>query len=465
MMRGSVGVVGLLLSIAACGDEGEDPAPGTNNAGKGGSSGAGTSGGKGGTGGKGGATGGTGGGATGGSGGDTGGTGGATGGSGGDTGGSGGDTGGSGGSGGDTGGSGGSDAGAGGSGGSAGVMNPLTDPEDGPAAGNPDGMCAVPAEAGLEDVSTPDTVVGDGTPASCTGSAVIAAVAGGGVITFDCGPDPITITLDAPAKVFNDANDRVVIDGGGLVTLSGGGTTRILYMNTCDEAQVWTSSTCQNQPFPELTVQNITFVDGNSTNVPAEGDAGNNLDGGGAMWVRGGRLKLVNTRFFNNVCVDTGPDVGGAGVRVFSQYEGLPVYVVNSTFGGADGFGNTCSNGGGIGSIGVSWSIYNSVFSYNRAIGNGGNPAESGTPGGGSGGAIYNDGNTMTLSICGSLIEYNEVNSYGSAIFFVSNDHSGNVVIDSSVITNNMGGSWYPTYPQISNHDDTPITVTNSTIE
>jgi hypothetical protein len=55
-------------------------------------------------------------------------------------------------------------------------------------------------------------------------------------------------------------------------------------------------------------------------------------------------------------------------------------------------------------------------------------------------------------------------NAYGSAIFFVSNDHSGNIVIASSIITNNFGGSWYPTYPQISNHDDTPITVTDSTI-
>ena len=30
---------------------------------------------------------------------------------------------------------------------------------------------------------------------------------------------------------------------------------------------------------------------------------------------------------------------------------------------------------------------------------------------------------------------------------------------------NNTGGSWYVTYPQISNHDDTPIEVTDSTIE
>ena len=101
----------------------------------------------------------------------------------------------------------------------------------------------------------------------------------------------------------------------------------------------------------------------------------------------------------------------------------------------------------------------------NRAIGDGGNPAKSGTPGGGSGGAIYNDGNKMTLTILGSRIEHNEVNAYGSAVFFVSNDHSGNIVIEDSTITNNVGGSWYPTYPQISNHDDTPIAVKNSVIE
>ncbi|MFO0619231.1 MAG: hypothetical protein U0414_41970 [Polyangiaceae bacterium] len=344
-----------------------------------------------------------------------------------------------------------------GTGGAGGVPNPLTNPEDGPPAGNPNGTCSVPSEAGLADVSNPKTVVGDGTPASCTGAAVIDAVAKGGVITFACGDKPLTITLDQPAKIFNDTGPEIVIDGGGLVTLSGGGKNRILYMNTCDPDQHFTTDHCQDQDHPRLTVQNITFVDGNS-----KGEA--EFDGGGAIWVRGGRFKLVNTRFFNNVCADTGPDVGGAGVRVFSQFQGLPVYVVNTTFGGADGFGNTCSNGGGISSIGVSWTIINSLFSHNKAIGNGGNPAQSGTPGGGSGGAIYNDGNTMTLTLCGTDIEHDEVVQHGSAIFFVSNDHSGNIVIDKSVITKNTGGSWYPIYPQISCHDDTSITVTDSTI-
>ncbi|HQF24178.1 MAG TPA: hypothetical protein PL065_12005, partial [Polyangiaceae bacterium] len=58
-----------------------------------------------------------------------------------------------------------------------------------------------------------------------------------------------------------------------------------------------------------------------------------------------------------------------------------------------------------------------------------------------------------------------QVNAHGSAIFFVSNDHSGDIWIDRSVIKGNTGGSWYPTYPQISNHSDTPIHVTDSVIE
>ena len=340
--------------------------------------------------------------------------------------------------------------------GSAPVEDLPSNPPDVPPAGNA-AKVPVPPEAAPEDVSRPDHVVGNGTKESCTGAKVVAAVAQGGVITFDCGPDPLTILMDATAKVFND-KPNVVLDGAGLVTLSGMGQRRILYMNTCDQAQVWTSAHCDNQDLPHLTVQNLTFVDGN-----AKGEA--KEPAGGAIFASGGRLKVINSRFFKNVCAAQGPDVGGGALRALQQYDGLPVYVVNSTFGGAEGLGNIGSNGGALSSIGVSWTIINSVLSYNRALGNGGNPAQSGTPGGGSGGAIYNDGETMTLTILGSRIEHNEVNAHGSAVFFVSNDHSGKIVIEDSTISHNVGGSWYPTYPQISNHDDTPITVKSSLIE
>lgn len=336
--------------------------------------------------------------------------------------------------------------------------NPLENPADGPPAGNPDGNYPVPNEAAPIDVSNPDHVIGNGTPESCTCEKVVETIAKGGIITFNCGDKPVTIEMTETAKIYNDASDEVVIDGGGLVTLSGRGKNRILYMNTCDKDLHWTTSHCQNQDHPRVSIQNITFADGNSTSEPE-------FTGGGAIWARGGRIKFVNCRFFNNLCASTGPDLGGGAVRVFDQYEDLPVYLVNCTFGGAEGYGNYGSNGGAISSIGVSWTIINSLFTHNRAVGNGGNPAEQGTPGGGSGGAIYNDGNKMTLQILGTKIEQNEVNAYGSAIFFVTNDHSGNIIIDQSVIRKNIGGSWYPVYPGISMHADTKIEVSNSVIE
>jgi hypothetical protein len=355
-------------------------------------------------------------------------------------------------------GGGGSGTGGSGTGGSGTGGDPQTNPDDGPVAGNPDGKCPVPAEAQAEDTSSSDNVVGDGTPASCSSDAFVNAVAKGGIITFDCGPDPITITLDKTAKIFNNTGPKIVIDGGGKVTLSGGGKVRILYMNTCDKTQVWTTPMCQNQDHPQLTVQNLTFIDGNSK-------AETELDGGGAIFVRGGRFKVVNSRFFNNVCADVGPDVGGAAIRAFDQYNDLPLYVVNSTFGGKDGYGNVCSNGGGLSSIGVSYTVLNSLFSHNKAIGNGANPAKAGTPGGGSGGAIYNDGNTFTLSLCGVKMTNNTANEGGGAIFFVSNDLSGSLVIQDSFLSMNPSAGFetdgYPGIFVLAKDKQ----VTNSTLE
>ncbi|MFD0786181.1 hypothetical protein ACFQZ8_19965, partial [Micromonospora azadirachtae] len=289
------------------------------------------------------------------------------------------------------------------------------------------------------DTSKPTRTVGSGTPASCTSAAVVKAVAAGGVITFDCGPDPVTIRMTATAKVRNANGPKVVLDGGGKVTLSGQGKRRILYLNTCDEAQGWTTSHCQNQDHPQLTLQNITFAEGNSTGEQAEGG------GGGAVFVRGGRVKVVNARFVGNRCDRTGADLGGAALRVLSQYENKPVYVVNSTF-----ESGSCSNGGALSSIGVSWTVLNSVFTGNEAIGNGANPAKAGTPGGGSGGAIYCDGNRFTVRIAGTVIENNRANEGGGAIFFVSNDRTGTMTIDDSTLRRNRSGQFEtPGHPGI----------------
>ncbi len=289
----------------------------------------------------------------------------------------------------------------------------------------------VPAAGRPVDTSHPSHEVGHGTAASCTSAAVVAAVRAGGIIRFSCGPKPVTIRMSTTAKIMN-TSPQVVLDGGGLVTLSGERRHRILYMDTCDPAQVWTTSHCQDQASPKLVIQNLTFTEGNSSGQRFDGG------GGGAIFARGGRLRIVNSVFAGNRCERDGPDIGGGAVRALSQYHSLPVYVVNSRF-----TGNVCSNGGALSSIGVSWTVLNTRFIANRAIGIGANPAQPGTPGGGSGGAIYNDGDRMTLSIGGSLFVNNHANEGGGAVFFVSNDRTGMMAIRHSTLERNRNDRFH----------------------
>jgi hypothetical protein len=361
-------------------------------------------------------------------------------------------------------------------------------------------------------------VVGTGTPASCTSAAVVAAVKAGGTVTFSCGPSPVTIPMAQTAKVVNTSTS-VVIDGGGLVTLSGGGANRILYMDTCDPAQVWTTSHCSQQATPQLTVKDLTFENGdsvgdgatgggaiyayggsltveNSTFVdnqcaPATGagvgggaidavwqyDAtpaqiidstfqGNVCDnpaaggGGGAVFEsQGNGLSVKGSSFTNNSCVATGPDVGGGAIRVFVG-QSAPVAVTNSTF-----TNNSCSNGGALSSLDASWNVQGSSFVDNRAIGIGANPAAPGTPGGGSGGAIYNDGDLMHLAVSDSLFEGNTANEGGGAAFFVSDNRTGSMSLASSVLCANVNSGFQtPGLPGVYSLGATAPSITQSTL-
>lgn len=338
------------------------------------------------------------------------------------------------------------------------------------------------------------TVIGNGTPAGCTSAAVVAAVAQGGTISFDCGPNDVTIAMAQTAKAVNTSRS-VVLDGGGKVTLTGQDANRILYMDTCDQHQVWTTSHCQQQATPNLVIKNMTFADGDS--------AGDGQTGGGAVYAFGGRLTIEHSTFLNNRCASTsgadvgggavealwqdhvaavqisdsqfsgnvcdnggpgggggavfstqnqltitgssfasnscpptGPDVGGGAVRAFVM--SAPVQVSGSTF--SD---NVCSNGGALSSIDASWSVQQSTFTGNQAIGTGANPPANGTPGGGSGGAIYNDGDLMHLSIVDSTLTNNSANEGGGAIFFVSNDRTGTMSISSSRLVDNPNAGFH----------------------
>jgi len=327
-----------------------------------------------------------------------------------------------------------------------------------PDFGNPNGHAAVPLAGRAVTTSHPNHVIGKGTPAGCTSAAVVKAVTAGGIITFKCGPAPVTITLTATAKVRNTSH-LVVLDGGGLVTLSGGGVRRILYQNTCDPKQRITTSDCFNQRWPQLIVQNMTFTAGNSKARQTNGNFGG-ASGGGAIFDLGGQLKVVNSRFIGNRCFRTGPDLGGAAIRALAQWRNRPVYITSDTF-----RGGRCSNGGALSSIGVSWVVLNSMMTGNKAIGFGANPARAGTPGGGSGGAIYTDGNRYSVKIAGTVISNNSAREGGGAIFFVSDNNTGTLTIGSSTLHHNpSAGFSTPGFPGIFFHSAGHPRVTNSTI-
>jgi hypothetical protein len=301
-----------------------------------------------------------------------------------------------------------------------------------PQAGNPDGHAVVPAAGTAVDTSHPDHVIGDGTPAGCTSAAVVQAVAEGGVITFDCGPKPVTITMTATAKVVNTSH-QVVLDGGGKVTLSGGGSIRILYMNTCDTAQTYTTSDCWEQQWPQLVVQNIALTDAYS----AIQQSSTASYGGGAIFDEGGQLKVVNSVFTGDRCYASGPDLGGAAIRATGMYMQVPVYITNDTF-----TGNSCSNGAALSGLYANFAVYNSLMSGNQATGSGANPATSGTAGGGSGGAIYTDGNAYNLLVDGTVMSGNTANEGGGAIFYVVDAGGGTLTIDNSTLSGNTSGAF-----------------------
>ena len=329
-----------------------------------------------------------------------------------------------------------------------------------PDFGNPGGPVPVPPGGGAVGTRHPNHVIGNGTPAGCTSAAVVREVAAGGIIRFNCGPKPVTIVMSVTARVVKTRR-LVVLDGGGLITLSGAGKRRILFSDTC--AGSWSTDDCVNQPYPQIVVQNITFEEGYSgarqtvctANIPACWYGG--VDGGGAIYVEGGQFRAVNSRFLDDRCYADGPDLGGGAIRALAQYENRPVYITNDTF-----RGDRCSNGGALSSISVQWDVLNSRFTDNAAIGWGANPAASGTPGGGSGGAIYLDGQNDNVLIAGTVMNDNRAREGGGAVFDVVDSGWGTLTFDQSRLHHDISGA-FQTFPgvyyDIDGNDRAPVMI------
>jgi hypothetical protein len=317
-----------------------------------------------------------------------------------------------------------------------------------PVAGNPSGSCTtltLPAAAQAVDTSHPTTVVGTGTPSSCTFQALSAAVKGGGIVTFNCGPNPATISVTSTLKPpisTSGAAVHIVIDGGDKITLDGGGSVQIIS---------WVHSTWRTSQ-DMLTLQHIQLSNGKATGtktIPActtqpnaQCSTGYTDGQGGAVYMADGSLRVIDSIFTGNQAAKLGPDTGGGALYLFGS--GTLSYVAHSTF-----QNNTASNAGAIGMLWVGASIYDSLFEGNQAVGTGANNVDSTmcscddgngdqTGSGGNGGAIYKDGGDgVNLTLCGDLVQNNTANEFGAAAFLTADGSAATLIIDDSVLKDN----------------------------
>ena len=286
-----------------------------------------------------------------------------------------------------------------------GAVDAGTLPDGAPVPPPPRSLCTPPVA--LANTSVPTTKVGTGTPASCTDAALHAAVAAGGVVTFDCGPLPHEIVVQTP--LAPPTNKDTIIDGAGKITLSGDGKVRILQLiHSFEKAS------------PTVTVQRLTFTKGRSTDVP---NTTATTKGGAALYTLGGNLTVIDSVFTDNHGPDTGQDV--AGGAIYNVGAGATV-IVGSRFAG-----NTCSNGGAIGALGSALSIVNTTIAGNQTTGSGGNPGN-----GGNGGGAVMDGQGKTLTICGAVFTDNVGAAFGGALFRTSYENEA-TTIDKSVFDGN----------------------------
>ena len=341
------------------------------------------------------------------------------------------------------------------------------------STGNPNGSCTagVPSGGQLADVSN-STVVGDGTAGSCTFSALNTAVGKAGAITFNCGSAPVTISVTATMTLSITKN--TTIDGGNLITLDGGHAVELFNVPGTDYQKNET----------RVTLQRLALVNGKTNptqkipTAPAPCSQGYDDGPGGAIHVNDGNLTVIDCLFDGNQAAQLGPDTGGGAIYIEGSKHGA--LIVGSTF-----TNNSGSNAGAVGALQAELDVYNSLFQNNTATGHDANNDDASMcsainngqneiGSGGNGGALYGDGVSFNITLCGDAVLDNAagMNAFGGGLFFTSDNSQGVLTITDTTMTGNTGGSW--TVVSTGNVTDVgsaigvtakSITVTNSTLQ
>ncbi len=290
---------------------------------------------------------------------------------------------------------------------------------------------------------TAQATIGSGTAASCqTNAAVNAfsdAVEAGGVVDFNCGPDPVVITVNTTV-VYQQAT----VNGNGRITLSGEDLRQIFYVMTAGN----------------LTLNDIELTDG------AAGD-------GGAIYVEppstvtlnrttikssqasshGGAIYSSGTLILNDSILDSNvATMHGGGI----YNNGGSVTIANT-----DLYDNQANWGGAIANLQSSTVMVNGGYMIsNQSTGDGGAIHNRGeltlhrtTLGsniaGNNGGGIFNNAGMVTL-YDSYLVSNQSVN--GGGVYTVNGQLTlDRTVIRSSFISNLGGGIFAASPTQITN--------------
>lgn len=229
-------------------------------------------------------------------------------------------------------------------------------------------LAMVPAAAHAE----PDAgVVGNGTPASCTGNALQTALNVGGLVTFNCGAAPHTIISNTYVISVN-----TVVNGAGKITLDG--------ENLRQHFRV--------QPGVSLTLRNINLINGSQ---PQGGSIHNE-----------GTLIIESAAFTNN----TTSNDGGA---IFNTASGT-VLINGASFTSNKAPLAIPGYGGAISNLGV-LTITGATFTSNE---------------GRYGGAIFTGGSSV-VSIATAQFMTNKAQLYGGGIY-MNNNASTVTIINAS---------------------------------
>ncbi len=238
-------------------------------------------------------------------------------------------------------------------------------------------LCAATLVAGAPSIALAAGVVGTGTAASCTDAALNAALAGGGLVTFNCGPAPVTIDITTGTGSKTIAADTT-IDGGGLIGITGigrlvGSSVGVFSVN----------------PGVDLIIRNLAIGGGGE---------------GGAI-LNSGSLTVADSTFLTSAvfCGREGDCTGGAinstgSVTVANSTFGFSgirstglLTVANSTF-------HSFREGGALGIVseGTS-SVFNSTFEESSIFNFGPLTVTNSTFSPGSSAAISNFSNSLVL--------------------------------------------------------------------